>query len=90
MDFTNLGVMFIGAIVPVVTTVLVYLIRLAIPKIPRVALPFISVILPIAASWFYSFVEGGTFTPIIAALLGAAAVWLREVVNTYNEHGTQS
>lgn len=88
MDWTDLGVQFVVAITPVVTTILVFLIRLLIPKIPRIALPIISVALPVAASYFYSFVEGGTFTPLVAALLGAAAVWLREVVNTWTEHGT--
>ena len=89
MDWTQPLVQFIAGITPVVTTILVYAIRLLIPKIPRVALPIIAMLLPVAASWFYSF-AGGTFTPVVAALLGAAAVWLREVVNTFQEHQTKS
>jgi hypothetical protein len=33
---------------------------------------------------------GTNFTPIVAALLGAAAVWLREVVNTLQQHQINS
>jgi len=89
MDWSQPLVQFIVAVTPVVTTILVYLIRLLIPKIPRVALPFIALGLPVAASWFYSF-AGGTFTPIVAALLGAAAVWIREIVSTFQEHQLKS
>jgi hypothetical protein len=34
--------------------------------------------------------SGGAWNPMIGALLGAAAVWLRELVNTYVEHGLKS
>lgn len=90
MDWNSTAVQVIAAMTPVVTTVLVYLIRLALPRIPRFMLPILAVVLPVAGSWFYSFVAGGEFTPVIAALLGAAAVWLREIVNTVQEHGTDS
>lgn len=86
MDWNSWAVQLVAALTPVVTTVVVWLIKGFIPKIPRVALPAIAMLLPVAASWFYSFVAGGQFTPIVAALLGAASVWLREVVNTFSEH----
>ena len=89
MDWTDPLVQFIAAVTPVVTTILVYVIRLLIPKIPRVALPVVAMLLPVAASWFYSFASNGTFTPVYAALLGAAAVWLREIVNTFQQHKLQ-
>lgn len=85
MDWNSWIVQLVMALTPVVTTLVVAGIRLLIPKIPRVALPIVALLLPVAASWFYSF-AGGTFTPVVAALLGAAAVWLREIVNTFQEH----
>jgi hypothetical protein len=85
MDWNSWAVQLVMAVTPVVTTLVVFGIRKLIPKIPRVALPIIAVLLPVAASWFYAYV-GGTFTPIVAALLGAAAVWLREIVNTFQQH----
>lgn len=90
MDWTDPLVQFIAAVTPVVTTLLVYAIRKLIPKIPRVALPIVAMLLPVGASWFYSFVAGGTFAPVYAALLGAAAVWLREIVNTFQQHQLNS
>lgn len=85
MDWNSWAVQLVVALTPVATTMIVWAVRLLIPRIPRVALPVIAMFLPVAASWFYSF-AGGQFTPIVAALLGAAAVWLREIVNTFNEH----
>lgn len=86
MDWNSWGVQLVMAVTPVVTTLLVWGLRLLIPKIPRVALPVVAMLLPVAASWFYSFAGGGQFTPVVAALLGAAAVWLREIVNTFQQH----
>lgn len=85
MDWNSWIVQLVMAVTPVVTTLIVFGIRKLIPKIPRVALPILAVLLPVAASWFYSY-AGGTFTPVVAALLGAAAVWLREIVNTFQQH----
>jgi hypothetical protein len=85
MDWNSWSVQLVMAVTPVVTTLLVWGLRLLIPKIPRVALPVVAMLLPVVASWFYSY-AGGQFTPVVAALLGAAAVWLREVVNTFQQH----
>ena len=85
MDWNSWSVQLVMAVTPVVTTLLVWGLRLLIPKIPRVALPVVAMLLPVVASWFYSY-AGGQFTPVVAAFLGAAAVWLREVVNTFQQH----
>ena len=90
MDWTDPLVQFIAAVTPVVTTLLVYLIRKAMPKIPRVALPVIAMLLPVAASWGASMATSADFRPVYAALLGAAAVWLREIVSTLQEHQLNS
>jgi hypothetical protein len=90
MDWTQPLTQFIVAITPVVTTLVVWGIRKLVPKIPRVALPIIAMLLPVAASWVASLAMGTNFTPIVAALLGAAAVWLREVVNTLQQHQINS
>ena len=34
-----------------------------------------------------SYTGGGEFNAIVGAILGAAAVWLREIIDTFNEHG---
>jgi len=89
MDWNSWAVQAVMALTPLVTTILVWGLRKLLPKIPRVALPVIAMLLPVAASWFYSF-AGGTFTPLVAALLGAAAVWLREIVTTFQQWGVKA
>ena len=68
----------------------VWLVRLLIPKIPRVLLPFLAMLLAWLGSYVASLIGGGDLNPIMAAALGAAAVWIREIKNTIEEHGGQS
>ena len=87
-DWTNFGVSLIGAVIPVVTTLAIWLGREFIPvKVPRVALPIIAVALATVLDLLTAYVSGGVFNPVVGALLGAAAVWLRELVSTIAEHG---
>jgi hypothetical protein len=86
MDWNDTLVQLIVAVTPVVTTLLVAGLRKLMPSIPRIALPIIAMLLPVLASWLGSFVAAGTFSPVVAALLGAAAVWLRELVSTFQQH----
>ena len=87
MDWKALGLQALSALVPIVTVVVVYYVKLLVPKIPRVALPIVAALLPMGVAFFTNYIAGHTFDPFVALLLGAAATWLREVVNTLNEHG---
>jgi len=90
MDWTLLGSQAILALVPIVTMVVVWGVRLLIPKIPRVALPILAMGLPYVLTFFVNYVGGHEFSPLVGALLGAAATWLREVISTIQEHGAEA
>jgi len=90
MDWTLLGSQAVLALVPIVTMVVVWGVRLLIPKIPRVALPVLAMGLPYVLTFFVNYVGGHEFSPLVAALLGAAATWLRELISTIQQHGTDA
>jgi hypothetical protein len=90
-DWTNFGMGAISALVPVVTTLAVWLGREFLPvKVPRVAIPIVAVVLATLLDLLTTYIAGGVFNPLVGALLGAAAVFLREVVNTFAEHGLKA
>jgi MFS superfamily sulfate permease-like transporter len=90
MDFNSLGAQAILALVPVLTALLVFGLRKLLPKLPKVSIPIIAMALGFVLSWMNNYIEATpTVTPLVGALLGAAATWLREIVNTFNEHGTK-
>jgi len=80
----------ITAAIPLLIPFVVYGVRLAIPKVPRVALPFIAMALGAAADWLAKLAIGGESSLITGALLGAAAVVVRDVYSTLKEHGLKS
>jgi hypothetical protein len=86
MDWNDLTVRSIVALTPIVTTLLVWGARLLVPKIPRTFLPLLAMLLPVVGDWLYSLSTGGMSNPMLAALLGAAAVWVRELVSTFRQH----
>lgn len=88
MDWMDVAAQAVIALVPVATMVVVWLIRLMVPKIPRVALPVLAMALPFGLTLLTNYVGGHEFSPILGALLGAAATWLRELLSTINQHGT--
>jgi len=90
MDWTLLGSQAILALVPIVTMVVVWGVRLLIPKIPRVALPILAMGLPFALTFLVNYTTGHELSPIVAALLGAAATWLRELISTIQQHGVSA
>jgi hypothetical protein len=90
MDWMDLGSQALLALVPIVTMVVVYFVRLLIPKIPRVALPILAAGLPFLLSFFVDYIAGHTFSPMIGILLGAAATWLREIISTIQQHGASA
>lgn len=77
----------ITAAIPLLVPFLVYGVRRLLPKVPRVALPFVAMALGAAADWLAKLVMGGDFSLIEGALLGAAAVCVREVYSTAKQHG---
>lgn len=89
-DWTQFGVNAVQALVPVVTSVAIWLGRAAFEKTPRVLIPIVAVVLATGLDMLLAYVAGGTFNPLVGALLGATSVWLRELVNTYSEHGLKA
>lgn len=88
MDWMSLAGQAVVALVPVVTMVVVWGIRQLVPQIPRVALPVLAMALPFGLTLLTNYMGGHQFSPIVGALLGAAATWLRELISTLQQHGT--
>lgn len=89
MDWQNLGAQAILALVPVVTMVIVYGIRKLVPKLPRFIVPIIAMALGAVLAVVQSQLGGPDVSVLVAALLGACATWLREIINTIQEHGSK-
>lgn len=89
-DWTTFGVNAISVLVPVVTSLAIWGGRMLLSKTPRVVIPVVAVALASGLDYFLAWYNGGAFNPVVGALLGAAAVWLREFVTTYAEHGLKS
>ncbi len=89
-DLNIAGVSVITALIPILVPFVVYGVRLLIPHIPRVALPLIAVVGGLVINAFDSFVAGADANILVAALLGAAGVFIREVFNTFQKHGVSS
>ena len=89
-DWTNFGVTAIQALIPVVTTLAIWFGREFVAKTPRVLIPIVAVALGTGLDMLIAYISGGAFNPIVGALLGATATWLRELVSTYAEHGLKS
>ena len=87
MDWGSWGAQLILAVVPVITALVVWGIRLIVPKIPRFLLPILAMGLPFALTLLTNYIAGHQLNPALMALLGAAATWLREIISTLREHG---
>ena len=85
-DWSTFGVTAIQALIPVVTSLAIWVGRAALEKTPRVLIPIIAVALATGLDLLIAYASGGAFNPVVGALLGAASVWLRELINTYTEH----
>ena len=86
-DWSAFGVTAIQALIPIVTTLAIAVGRTVLDKTPRVVIPIVAVALATLLDLLIAYASGGVFNPVVGALLGAASVWLRELVNTYAEHG---
>jgi len=87
MDWENVGIDLIQAVVPVLTVVFVFLARKVAPILPRFTLPILALVGGTVIDYVLGLASGGTFTPVVGALLGASGVWLREFFNTIKVHG---
>lgn len=70
----------IEALIPLMTMFAVWFIRFVVPKIPPVALPILAAGLGVALHYLDATLTHGGFSPFHGLLLGAAAVWIREVM----------
>jgi len=89
-DVNIAGAGAITALIPVLVPFVVYSVKLIIPSIPRVILPLIAVGGGLVINALDSFIAGADPNVIVGALLGAAGVFLREVFNTFQNHGLNS
>ena len=89
-DWSLLGVSLIQAVVPILTVVFVWAGRLVVTKVPRAFIPIVAVALGTGLDFLVAYLTGGTFNPVVGALLGASATWLRELISTISEHGLDS
>jgi len=87
LDMEALAVAAITALVPVLSAVITFFARKLWSRVPLALLPIISAAAGIGVTYFVSWVSGGSFSPIEGAILGACGTWLREIVNTIQEHG---
>lgn len=63
-------------------------VKRVLPGIPRVLLPTLVIpTLSVLAELLPTYATGGKFSPIVAALIAAGAVWVRESVDTAKNHG---
>jgi hypothetical protein len=90
LDWAQVGADVITALVPPLTILFVWGTRKLIPKIPRAILPFLALgggaAINAAISALAGIQDQGL---IVGALLGAVAVWLREMWTTFQEHGVK-
>lgn len=89
-DWSVFGVNLIQAVVPVVTSLAIWGGSALLAKTPRVLIPIVAVVLGTGLDLLTAYISGGVFNPVVGALLGASSVWLRELINTYAEHGLAS
>lgn len=81
-----IGVLGSGAAIAIVTT----LVKMGLPMLPRWAVPILTMLLGLLGAWIDKLLTGGQFSPLIAAAIGAAAVWVREITTTVQQHGNAS
>lgn len=81
----------VNALVVVLVNLAVYGIRLLSPRIPRILLPMIALIAGPVIAAVVGAITQASLVPNVkwwaAVLLGALAVFVREVYNTLSEHG---
>lgn len=88
MDWKDVGVQAITAITPVATLVLLWLAKLGWEKIPASAVLFAAPVAGLAINFALNYLTGHPASdPVVAAGLGALAVFLRELGSTLATKG---
>lgn len=91
LDLEQQLINMIAAVTPIGASVLTFFLRKGLDKIgakiPRVFIPLIVAALGIGVDFFLSWAAGQPFTPVVGAIMGMVGVWLRELVDTFKEHG---
>ncbi len=88
MDWKDVGVQAITAITPVATLVLLWLVKIGWEKIPASVVIFAAPVVGIAINFGLNYITGHpSADPVIAAALGALAVFLRELGSTLASKG---
>lgn len=64
-----------------ITPVIIAVIKWLVPKVPKVVLPLLAPILGIALDQLVAFMTGHQGNLVLAALLGASGLWLREAID---------
>lgn len=67
--------------IPVVAPVLLALFKIAIPAIPKPALPFLCILLGAVADVIHALATGTSMNPALIPVLGAAGIGVREMVD---------
>lgn len=89
-DWTAVAINLVTGLQVLIVPLLVSGVRKLVPKAPRVALPFVALVIGVGTDGFATYVAGGGFSPLRGALVGLVSVALREIVNTVREHGAGS
>ena len=77
-------------IIPLLVPLIVALAKFFMPKIPKVYLPIIAVVLGSVIDWISSKLGGPGVGPILGALLGAAGIGAREILDQLKQAKTAS
>lgn len=88
MDWKDVGVQAITAITPVATLVLLWAVKLLWEKIPASVVLFAAPVVGLLVNFGVSYLSGHqSADPVVAAALGALAVFLRELGSTLATKG---
>lgn len=90
-DFHKIAVDLVTAAIPILTIGVTWLTKVLIAKatdrhFPWV-LPFVALAAANGLAYVTQLASVGHYDPMVATLLGGAAVYLREVVTTFQQHG---
>lgn len=89
-DVNLAGAEAILALVPIVVPFIVYYTKRGLDFIPRSFLPLVAVGAGIGLTALQGWIFGGEWSLIVGAALGALGVFVREVVNTIQNHGLET
>lgn len=67
--------------------ILLYIVKLLIPKIPKWLIPILAPVLGGLVDAAIAYGSGGTANPIVGAFLGSAGVGLREIIDQLKKAG---